>query len=624
VYEVIKKKYDVIVVGGGHAGIEASMVASNLGLSVLLVTMSFDSIGRMSCNPAIGGQAKGHLVREIDALGGQMAQIIDQTGLHFKMLNRSKGPAVWSPRAQADKYQYEAKAQEIIANQKNLDVYEGIANSVIQNKNKIEAIKINDELIHCKTAILTCGTFLNGKIHIGMRNYISGRAGEPAAIGLTESLINIGFKTGRLKTGTPPRLDADSVNWAALEEQKADDPPQPFSFRTKEITNKQISMYIAYTNEKTHDYLRMGLDESPMYRGVFEGAGPRYCPSIEDKIVRFSERIRHQLFLEPEGYNTNEIYVNGFSTSLPEAIQVNAIKTIKGLEKANVIRLGYAIEYDYFEPYQLLNTMETRLVSGLYFAGQICGTSGYEEAASQGFIAGINAALSVMGKEPFVLSRSESYMGVLIDDLINKSTDEPYRMFTSSAEFRLLLRHDNADIRLMRKAYDLGLIDQKTINELDNKEKHIESLSKMLSNTKIRSEEFDLIKSDDKFTLRHSEKADQILKRPEIKITDFEKLTSLSGISEFSDHVKSHVEFEIKYDGYIARQLDEIERFKGKETKTIPDYLDYQKVPNLSNEAREKLLKIKPQSIGQASRISGIRPADLNVLLIYIEKESHH
>ncbi|MCB0278785.1 MAG: tRNA uridine-5-carboxymethylaminomethyl(34) synthesis enzyme MnmG [Calditrichaeota bacterium] len=617
---MVKSQFDVIVVGGGHAGIEASLACARSGLKTLLLTMNHQTIGRMSCNPAIGGQAKGHLVREIDAMGGEMGRLIDQAGIHFKMLNRSKGPAVWSPRAQADRYLYEQIAQSTIDATRHLTVIEDIADNVLTKDNKIIGLATKKQRFKCSALILTCGTFLNGKIHIGMRNYISGRAGEEAAVGLTQSLINLGFKTGRLKTGTPPRLDIDSINWNAVEIQEADDPPNPFSFRTDKITNEQIHMYITYTNEKTHEFLKEGIPESPMYQGVINAVGPRYCPSIEDKITRFAERERHQLFLEPEGYSSKEIYVNGFSTSLPEYAQLKAIHSINGLEKARILRLGYAIEYDYFEPHQLKNTMETKLIEGLFFAGQICGTSGYEEAAAQGFIAGVNAVKRIQNESPFVLSRSESYVGVLIDDLINKSTDEPYRMFTSSAEFRLMLRQDNADIRLMKYGKGLGLIDDETYESLQRKLSIINDVNEILKTIKVPSGDFDRIKPEKMPSLKQTEYALSLLKRPEIKFDDLIKLEQFNSIAEVRPEIKAHIEFEIKYEGYIQRHLEQIDKFTKKENKKIPHNFDYNKISSLSNEAREKLNKVRPNSIGQASRISGLRPADLNILLVHVEK----
>jgi tRNA uridine 5-carboxymethylaminomethyl modification enzyme len=611
--------YDLVVVGGGHAGIEASLIGARMGKKTLLVTMSADTVGRMSCNPAIGGQAKGHLVREIDALGGEMAKIIDATGIHFKMLNKSKGPAVWSPRAQADKYLYEAEAQKTIkAN--NIDIKEAIAGKVIVEGSTLKGVFVDDEFIECKSLILTCGTFLNGRIHMGLSNYESGRAGEPPAVGLTQSLLELGFEVGRLKTGTPPRLDSSTINWDEVDVQPGDNPPKPFSFQTDKITTKQISMYITYTNEETHKILETGFDESPMFQGKIEGAGPRYCPSIEDKIHRFAERDRHQLFLEPEGYDTNEVYVNGFSTSLPERVQVEAIKSIKGLEKAKIIRLGYAIEYDYFEPYQLKNTMETRLVEGLYLAGQICGTSGYEEAASQGFIAGINAVLKLDNKEPFILSRDESYIGVLIDDLINKSTKEPYRMFTSSAEFRLLLRQDNADIRLMKYGHNFGLIPDVVLEKLETKKIDIEKVTSSLNDILIKPAEFEKIRTEDTSALKHSETMMTLLKRPQVTIHLLKDLNKLDILNNVEENILEHVQFEVKYAGYISRQHQEIAKFKKHEKKLIPEAFDYDSIVSISNEAREKLNKVRPSSIGQASRISGVRPADLNVLLVHLEK----
>jgi len=613
--------FDILVVGGGHAGIEAASASARMGRKTALITMDIDKIGLMSCNPAIGGLAKGQLVREIDALGGEMGKIIDESGIHFKMLNKSKGPAVWSPRAQADRYFYAAVAKSRLKNLANLNVVQGAVNGVIIRKNKVHGVTLEDGAsIYSRSVILTTGTFLNGRIHIGLKNLGSGRAGEKPARGITENLVEHGFEKGRLKTGTPPRLNRETIDFSILEEQKPDYPPTPFSFSTDSINRRQISCFIAHTNKNTHAVLEEGFDRSPMFLGRIKATGPRYCPSIEDKINRFSERERHQLFLEPEGYDNNEIYLNGFSTSLPEEIQERSVKTIRGLEKAEIIRLGYAVEYDFFPPYQLNYTLETKKIEGLFFAGQINGTSGYEEAAAQGLVAGMNAAIKLNKFKEFKLERSEAYVGVLIDDLINKSTLEPYRMFTSRAEFRLFLRQDNADIRLFKHAEEYGLLSEADIQRTKMKIKAIKDLNHIVKKTKITPDDFNDLYDGISSKIEQRQPLGIIIKRPEVSLA---KLLSESQKTETSAGAIQEVEYNIKYDGYLKRNLELIKKFKDQENRKIPKSLDYKIIEALSLEARDKLDQVKPDNLGQASRISGVSPADINVLMIYLEKEKH-
>jgi tRNA uridine 5-carboxymethylaminomethyl modification enzyme len=616
----VKPAFDVIVVGGGHAGIEAALAAARMGRQTALVTQQTKTIGLMSCNPAIGGLAKGHLVREIDALGGEMGRIIDRTGLHFKMLNQSKGPAVWSPRAQADKQQYAAEAQRILQNQENLTIVEDSGIGIHTTGNRVSGVEtVRNGIIETQAAVLTAGTFLNGIIHIGLHQTYSGRAGEEAARGMTESLNALGLKSGRLKTGTPPRIDSNSIDFSQTTLQLPDEPPTPFSYRTKAIGNPQIPMYITYTNPDTHAILAEGFDESPMFTGRIKAIGPRYCPSIEDKINRFSERDRHQIFLEPEGYNTNEVYVNGFSTSLPAGIQERAIRTIPGLGNARILRLGYAVEYDYFFPYQLKLSLESKAIDNLFLAGQINGTSGYEEAAAQGLIAGINASRKLSEEAAFQLSRSEAYIGVLIDDLITKSTEEPYRMFTSSAEFRLMLRHDNADLRLMQKGHELGLIDSATMARTNAKEAGIRTIKDLLAKTPVQPDAFSGISAATGSTpLKQPTRAIELLKRPELSINHLMSIIDPAGDPE--EDILTGAQFEIKYAGYIKRMNDDIARFRKNEHKTIPTNFDYLALQSISTEAKEKLHRYRPESLGQAARISGIKPADISALMIYLEK----
>jgi tRNA uridine 5-carboxymethylaminomethyl modification enzyme len=619
----VEHDFDVIVVGGGHAGIEASLAAARMGCSVGLVTMDVGAIGRMSCNPAIGGTAKGHLVREIDALGGEMGKIADATGIHFRMLNKSKGPAVWSPRSQNDRDWYSREARSRVENQGGLKIIQDSLQDVTVEAGKIGgAIAGGGQRIRCKCLVLCSGTFLNGLMHTGERITMGGRFGEAASHGLAESLLSLGFIKGRLKTGTPPRLSKKSIDFSATEEQIPDVDPVPFSFQNARIQNKQISMYLTYTNPKTHNVLRTGFDRSPMFTGRIKGIGPRYCPSIEDKINRFADRDRHQIFLEPEGYESDVVYMNGFSTSLPEEVQREAISTIAGLESCVMLRPGYAVEYDYFPPHQVGHNLETKLVGGLFFAGQINGTSGYEEAAGQGLIAGINAALRARGGEPFLLERSEAYIGVMIDDLINKGTEEPYRMFTSRAEYRLLLRQDNADSRLMRKGNALGLVSDALIKRLDAKEQRVGAAIEMLRSLRVMpSDANELLAPVGSELIKENQLASQLLKRPEVGIHDIMRLPGILIDGGLKDLIHDReacelVEYEIKYEGYLRRQEEQIRAFAKNEHILIPQRFDFSEVKSLSSEGREKLGRVRPRSIGQASRISGITPADIAVLMV--------
>jgi tRNA uridine 5-carboxymethylaminomethyl modification enzyme len=618
------KKYDVIVVGAGHAGCEAAAAAANMGSSVLLATMNMMTIAQMSCNPAMGGVAKGQIVREIDALGGCSGIISDKSMIQFRMLNKSKGPAMWSPRSQNDRMRFSEEWRLQLEKIDRIDFWQEMITDILVKNGKVTGVKTGLGIrIPAKSVILTNGTFLNGIIHIGEKQFGGGRTGEKAALGLTESLIKIGFESGRMKTGTPPRVDGRSLDYFRFEEQKGDEVPGKFSFTATPKLMGQKSCYITYTNREVHQLLEMGFDRSPMFTGRIKGVGPRYCPSIEDKINRFADRDRHQIFVEPEGWNTVEVYVNGFSTSLPENVQYKALQKIPGFEQVKMFRPGYAIEYDYFPPTQLKSTLETKLVHNLFFAGQINGTTGYEEAACQGLMAGINAHNLVHEREPFVLKRSEAYMGVLIDDLINKGTEEPYRMFTSRAEYRILLRQDNADLRLTEKGYALGLASKNRYDCLLDKKAKISILQDELIQIKIKPESFNSITSF-KNTAPIREKAAfiQLLKRPELSIFDIAKtdpsLESL--LIKFDQEIIEQVEIQIKYETYIEKEKKIADKMEIMEDYRIPANFDFKRVSSLSTEGREKLINIKPDTIGQASRISGVSPSDISILMVYLGK----
>ncbi len=594
--------YDIIVVGGGHAGCEAALASAKMGMQTALITMNLDTIAQMSCNPAIGGLAKGQLVREVDALGGEMGKVIDETGIQFRLLNVSKGYAVRSPRAQADKKLYHYRMRRILEKQDNLSLHQDIVDKIIISDGKVLALVGKSGTWYSANAvIITTGTFLNGLIHIGNSKTKGGRAGEPSSGKLSNSLRNLGFEINRLKTGTPPRLNGNKINYRILQEQDGDERPTAFSFSTKKIRRPQIRCYITYTNNLTHEIIRSNLDRSPSYTGQIKAVGPRYCPSIEDKIVRFPDKNQHQIFLEPEGLNTSEVYCNGISTSIPYDVQEAMVRSIKGLEEAEITRYGYAIEYDFVPPTQIKPSLETKIVKNLFLAGQINGTSGYEEAAAQGIMAGINAALKVQGREPFILDRSEAYIGVLIDDLVTKGTREPYRMFTSRAEYRLILRHDNADRRLMRYGYKFGLIKEDQWRELLEKEKIISRTIEYLENKKSGADPLA-----------------KLLRRPDMNYNDLLKIDSNLKEQNIPPLIQEQIEIEIKYKGYIDRQQKQIEKYKKMEELLLPSWFNYDDISGLRTEARQKLDKIRPISLGQALRVSGVSPADISILMVYL------
>jgi tRNA uridine 5-carboxymethylaminomethyl modification enzyme len=621
---MMDQEYDVIVVGAGHAGCEAAAAAANMGSKTLLVTMNMQTIAQMSCNPAMGGIAKGQIVREIDALGGYSGIVSDKSAIQFRMLNRSKGPAMWSPRTQNDRMLFASEWRQVLEGLPNLDFWQDMVSSLIIENGVSRGIITGMGIkFRGKSIVLTNGTFLNGIIHIGEKQYGGGRAGEKASTGITEQLVELGFTAGRMKTGTPPRLDGRSLNYEVMEEQFGDENPEKFSYLDNGSLKEQRSCHIAYTNEEVHSILATGFEKSPMFTGRIQGLGPRYCPSIEDKITRFSERDRHQLFVEPEGWNTVEIYLNGFSSSLPEEVQYAALRKIKGFENVKMFRPGYAIEYDYFPPLQLKHTLETKLIKGLFFAGQINGTTGYEEAACQGLMAGINAHQYVNSKEEFVLDRSEAYIGVLIDDLITKGTDEPYRMFTSRAEFRTLLRQDNADSRLTPKGIKLGIVDEHRKALFEDKMKSIQEVTDIVTNHSIYPDEInEWLKTLNTGELSQKTKTKQVLSRPQIDLnTLINNSPSLKGkLEEYLSKIDvlNAVEIDVKYEGYIARERDLVEKMNRLEYIKLNDSLDYNSIESLSLEARQKLSQIRPATLGQASRISGINPSDISVLMVYI------
>lgn len=618
---MISEIYDVIVVGAGHAGCEAAAAAANLGSKTLLITMNMQTIGQMSCNPAMGGIAKGQIVREIDAMGGYSGIVADKSAIQFKMLNLSKGPAMWSPRTQNDRMLFAEEWRLALENTPNLDFFQDMVKQLIIENNKVAGVVTSLGIeIKGRSVVLTNGTFLNGLIHVGDKQLGGGRMGEPRAFGITEQLVSLGFEAGRMKTGTPPRVDGRSLDYSKMEEQKGDENPQKFSYLDTPKLTKQLSCHIVYTNETVHDILREGFDRSPMFNGTIQSLGPRYCPSIEDKINRFAERNRHQLFVEPEGWKTVEIYVNGFSSSLPEDVQIKAMKHIPGFENVKVFRPGYAIEYDYFPPTQLKHTLETKLIDNLYFAGQINGTTGYEEAAGQGLIAGINAHNKVKEQEEFILNRDEAYIGVLIDDLITKGTEEPYRMFTSRAEYRLLLRQDNADIRLTQKAFDLGLAKEERLKRVNEKVSQSEELESFLRETSLKPGVINpILETIESSPVDQAYRAAQILTRPNMTLKKLDQIDFINEVSsKFDDEVREQAEVNIKYRGYIEKEKENVAKLNRLENIKIPEDFDYTKISSLSAEAKQKMTNVKPKTIAQAGRISGVSPADINVLLVYL------
>lgn len=618
------KEYDVIVVGAGHAGSEAAAAAANLGCSTLLITMNLQNIAQMSCNPAMGGIAKGQIVREIDALGGYSGIVSDRTAIQFKMLNKSKGPAMWSPRVQSDRMRFAEEWRLLLEQTPNLDFYQEMVSGLLVENGEIRGVKTSLGIeVRARTVVLTNGTFLNGLIHIGEKQFGGGRAGERAATGITEQLIELGFDAGRMKTGTPPRVDGRSLDYSKMVEQPGDPNPEKFSYTDlSKPLKEQRSCYMTYTSNEVHDLLREGFDRSPMFNGRIQSIGPRYCPSIEDKINRFADKDRHQLFVEPEGWNTVEVYVNGFSTSLPEDVQFKALRSVVGFENVKFFRPGYAIEYDYFPPTQLTHTLETKIVAGLFFAGQINGTTGYEEAASQGLMAGINAALRVKEEEPFMLKRSEAYIGVLIDDLITKGTEEPYRMFTSRAEYRTLLRQDNADFRLTPLSHKIGLASDERLKRMEKKEKDASGFVRFFKETSVSPEEINPVLEEKKSSLvTQSGKLFKIFSRPQLTLDDIQHLDKVQQYikeNELDREVLEQTEIQIKYSGYIEKEKNNADKLNRLENIKIPKDFDYTRLKSLSYEACEKMSKIRPATISQASRISGVSPSDISVLLVYM------